>query len=123
MRLTKNFSLSEFNCADGTKVPAALRGNAKYLAEQLQVIRDTINENLHVNSGYRTITYNAKVGGKPNSFHLKAMAADIICKNYTPKQLKTVIEKLIKEKKIKIGGVGLYPGFLHIDTRAGYARW
>jgi uncharacterized protein YcbK (DUF882 family) len=122
MQLTTNFHLSEFACKDGTPVPDELIPNVQKLAEQLQIIRDAIGESLHINSGYRTAAYNKKVGGKPNSYHLKAMAADITAKNYTPKQLAAVVEKLILNG-LKIGGMGIYKGFIHVDTRKGKVRW
>ena len=122
MQLTTNFHLSEFACKDGTPVPDELIPNVQKLAEQLQTIRDAIGESLHINSGYRTPAYNKKVGGKPNSYHLKAMAADITAKNYTPKQLAAVVEKLILNG-LKIGGMGIYKRFIHVDTRKGKVRW
>jgi uncharacterized protein YcbK (DUF882 family) len=54
--------------------------------------------------------------------HLKAMASDLVCRSLTPKQLKAVIEKLIKEGKMKNGGIGLYPSFVHYDIGAT-RRW
>ena len=39
MRLTKNFSLSEFDCNDGTEMPSELLTNVLELAENLQVLR------------------------------------------------------------------------------------
>lgn len=123
MQLTKNFALSEFACKDGTPVPKALIPNVKLLAENLQVLRDYLGEPVHITSAYRTPPYNAKVGGKKNSYHLKAMAGDLTTKSKTPKQLAAIIEKLIAEKKMKQGGVGIYPGFVHYDVRGTKARW
>jgi len=121
--LTPNFNLNEFKCNDGTPVPGELMDNVKKLAANLQVIRDTIGEPLRINSAYRTPEHNKKVGGKKNSYHLKAMAADLTCKSKSPKQLAAIIEKLIKEKKIVQGGLGIYPGFVHYDIRGTKARW
>lgn len=123
MNLSNNFRLEEFNCKDGTEVPAELMGNVIKLAEQLQILRDNLGESIHVNSGYRTPAYNKKVGGKANSQHLQAKAADITCKTKTPKQLASFIEKLITKGVVKFGGVGVYPGFVHVDIRDGKARW
>ena len=67
--------------------------------------------------------YNKRIGGKSNSYHLKAMAADITIKSKTPAQLKQIVEDLISKKVLKFGGIGLYPGFLHVDIRKGKARW
>lgn len=123
MNLTENFNLEEFACKDGTPVPAELLPNVKGLAEQLQILRNALDESIHINSGYRTPSYNKKVGGKPASQHLQARAADITVKSKTPKQLAAFIEKMISEGKLKIGGIGLYPGFVHVDTRKVKARW
>lgn len=123
MQLTTNFSLSEFNCNDGNHVPADLMPNVKALAEQLQILRDYLGESIHINSGYRTPAYNKKIGGVANSQHVLAKAADITCKSKTPKQLAAIIEKLISQGKLKFGGMGIYPGFVHVDIRKGYARW
>lgn len=121
--LTTNFNLAEFACKDGTPVPNDLTPNVELLAKNLQVLRDHLGEPIHINSGYRSPAHNAKVGGKKNSYHMKAMAADITCKSKTPKQLAAVIEKLIAAKKMKQGGLGIYPGFLHYDVRGSRARW
>lgn len=123
MKLTKNFNREEFDCRDGTQVPAELMPNVQELADNLQVLRDDIGEPIRVNSGYRTPAYNKKVGGVSNSQHTKAKAADITAKSFTPKQLAARIEKLIKEKKLWFGGVGVYPGFVHVDIRKNKARW
>ena len=40
MKLTKNFSLSEFACKDGTTVPYQYMPNVQELANNLQVLRD-----------------------------------------------------------------------------------
>lgn len=123
MQLTKNFTTEEFRCHDGTPVPSEFEQNVKVLANNLQILRDFLEEPIHVNSGYRTPIYNAKVGGKKKSQHLLAKAADITVKSKTPKQLGAVIEKLITQGKMKQGGLGIYPGFVHYDVRGTRARW
>lgn len=121
-QLTKNFWLTEFDCKDGTYVPAEYHGNVQELANNLQVLRNQVGP-LIVNSGYRTKSHNAKVGGAKSSRHLTAEAADIKSPYYTPVQLKTLVEKNIKAGKMKQGGVGLYSRFLHYDIRGYRARW
>lgn len=123
MKLTDNFNREEFDCKDGTPVPDKLLGNVQELAENLQVLRDYLDEPVHVNSGYRTESYNKKVGGKAKSQHLLAKAADITVKSKSPRQLASIIEKLITQGKLKFGGVGIYPGFVHVDIRKNKARW
>jgi uncharacterized protein YcbK (DUF882 family) len=121
--LTENFSIEEFACKDGTPVPENLACNVQLLAENLQVLRDYLDAPIHVNSGYRTESYNKKIGGAKRSQHLLAKAADITTKHKTPKQLAAIIEKLIKEGKMKQGGIGVYKGFVHYDVRGRGDRW
>lgn len=124
MQLTKNFNIAEFNCHDGTPVPKELIQNVQLLANNLQVLRDYLGEPIKVNSGYRTPAYNAKLeGSAKNSQHLQAKAADIVVKNKSPRKLHAIIKKLIDEGKMKQGGLGLYPGFVHYDVRGRKARW
>ena len=120
--ITKNFKASEFDCKDGTKVPYSLTPYMVELAEALQVIRDEIEQPITVNSAYRTPRYNKGVGGAKNSQHLLCKAADLKTE-LKPRELKKVIEKLIKENKIPQGGVGLYKSFVHYDIRGTKARW
>ncbi|KKN44471.1 hypothetical protein LCGC14_0692830 [marine sediment metagenome] len=132
MQLTKNFKLSEFACNDGTPVPSKFYENVKEVAENLQVLRDYFNEHkeddeeeitITPGSGYRTPKYNKKVKGARLSQHKKAKAADPRVKNRTPNEVHATIILLIKSKKMKQGGVGLYDTFVHYDTRGYRARW
>ena len=123
MQLTKNFHIHEFACNDGTPVPTDLLPNVTKLAMQLQILRDHLKESIRINSAYRHADYNTRIGGKPFSQHLTASAADITVKSMSPKKLKSIVEKLIKDEKLWFGGIGLYPGFLHVDIRTERARW
>ena len=123
MKLTEHFTREEFDCKDGTIVPEDLMTNVTELATNLEVIRSKIGEPLRVLSGYRTKTHNKKIGGKNQSKHILGQAADLTCKNHTPNELHRIILDLIKDKKIKQGGVGLYKGFVHFDIRSKKARW
>jgi len=124
MKLTKNFNREEFDCKDGTIVPNEYLLNVKEVAENLQVLRDYLEVSVNVTgSGYRTQKHNKKVGGAKFSQHLTASGADINAQGYAPKQLAEVIELLILKGKIKQGGVGIYPNFVHYDIRGTKARW
>lgn len=123
MRLEKNFNLSEFRCKDGTDVPDELLLNVKKLAIELQKLRDLLGLPIKINSGYRTPSYNRKIGGAKNSFHVQAKAADIVVTDITPKQLHAKIEKWIEQGKLNFKGVGLYDTFVHVDVRDRKARW
>ena len=124
MKLTKNFTRQEFDCKDGTTVPAKFLLNVKEVAENLQALRDYLEVQISVTgSGYRSPKHNKKVGGAKFSQHLTASGADINAEGYEPKQLAEVIELLILKGKMKQGGLGIYPNFVHYDIRGTKARW
>ena len=123
MKLTKNFSLSEFKCKDGTGVPLHLRPYVQELAEQLQVLRDCIGRPVHINSAYRTYSHNKAVGGSLHSQHLKAKAADLRVEGIPSNMLHELILELIDNGEMINGGLGLYDTFVHYDIRKKPARW
>jgi uncharacterized protein YcbK (DUF882 family) len=122
-RLSKNFTLDEFASKDGTETPPDVLENLRELAKNLQVLRDELGKPIKINSGYRSPAHNKKIGGVRNSQHVKGKAADIVVTGLTPTQLAAVIFKLIEQKKMRQGGVGIYPNFVHYDTRGTKARW
>lgn len=75
MKLTTHFKSEEFGC-NGKDIPKSLIKNCTRVAEVLEVIREFFQKPIIINSGYRTIIHNKKIGGKENSKHLKALAAD-----------------------------------------------
>jgi uncharacterized protein YcbK (DUF882 family) len=123
MKLTKNFNLKEFRCRDGSDVPEELLGNVQELADNLQIIREHIGKPIRVISGYRSKSYNRRIDGARRSQHMLAKAADIKISGMSPSEVKEIIVSLIKEGKIKSGGIGLYRTFTHYDTRGRNARW
>jgi uncharacterized protein YcbK (DUF882 family) len=124
MKLTEHFSLEEFACHDGTPVPVGLVPLVRVLAERLEVIREALGgKPIKILSGYRSPTWNRKVGGVKNSYHMLGRAADITVDGVTPAQVANTIEKLIQEGKLPPSGLGRYKGFTHYDTRARNARW
>lgn len=122
-KLTKNFSLNEFASADGAEFPADVIENLRQLAKNLQVIRDHYGKPIKINSGWRSPAHNKSVGGAKNSQHVQGKAADIKIDGVKPAQLGAEIEKLIEAKKIRQGGLGIYPNFVHYDIRGKKARW
>lgn len=123
MRITKNFRLSEFDCKDGSELPSQLLTNVVELAENLQALRDFVGLPIKINSSYRSLEHNAKIGGSQNSQHLFAKAADIVIESKSPEQVANIIKHLIDEGKMKQGGIGVYKTFTHYDIRGHKARW
>ena len=125
MKLTKNFSKSEFDCKCGCEMPEDVLENVQNLAKQLQVIRTLVGKSITINSGYRCPEHNASpsVGGSKKSQHIKGKASDIVIKDMNPDDVVHLVEQLIDAGHIDIGGVGMYNTFTHIDTRKNKARW
>lgn len=117
MQITKNFKDYEFACKDGTLVPDDLRSNMQALANQLQIIRDTLCEPVYINSAYRTAQHNFNVGGASRSYHLKCLAGDLRCASASPQQVYNTILKLMDDGKILKGGLKKYDTFVHYDIR------
>lgn len=113
-RLTQHFKAEEFKCKDGTKEFLW----AIELLEVLETIRNHFNEPVIINSGYRTPTWNTRVGGAKNSYHVKGMAADIRVKNVSPKEVAKFASEYMKDH----GGVICYTNFVHVDVREKYYR-
>lgn len=116
-KASAHFKVTEFACNDGSD---KILIDDK-LVELLEFIRNYFNAPVIITSAYRTAAYNKKVGGSPNSQHLKGTAADIIVSGVEPSKVVTVAELFLGNS----GGIGLYgiSGFTHVDTRANASRW
>tara|TARA_R110000851_G_scaffold12650_6_gene43701 strand:+ start:3586 stop:3972 length:387 start_codon:yes stop_codon:yes gene_type:complete len=122
MNLTENFSLSEFECKCGCKMPDFVKKNIIDLASNLQVLRGVVGR-LDLTNAYRCKEHNADVGGSVNSQHLLGKAADVKSDTVSPADMAIVIEDLMKNETFEIGGIGLYNTFTHVDIRGSRARW
>ena len=114
-QLSANFKVKEFACKDGSD-PIFI---APSLVEVLQSIRTHFGKAVNINSGYRTPTYNKKVGGATYSQHLYGTAADIRITGVKPKDVAAYVETLMPN----CGGIGIYSNFTHVDVREVKSRW
>jgi hypothetical protein len=107
--LSTNFKVKRFACKDGTDTTPI---DSK-LVNILQTISDHFGKTVTITSGYRTVTYNSKIGGEKNSFHTRGMAADITISGVQPLTVARYAES------IGVQGIGLYEnsGFVHVDSR------
>lgn len=110
----EHFTGKEFRCKDGTEEFLFCPN----LIEVLERIRKLVNSPVIINSGYRTPEWNAKVGGAKCSYHMKGMAADIVVKGHTTKEIAKIADEIMKNH----GGVIRYTNFVHVDVREGYYR-
>lgn len=84
MKLTKNFTLKEFiksDTADRLKIDNTpdeeQLENIKFMAEQLQLIRNAYHQPMYITSGFRCEELNNAVGGSKTSYHKRGLAVDI----------------------------------------------
>lgn len=117
--LSAHFASSEFRCLDGSEHPIDPQ-----LIAMLERLRAALGGMpIVVTSGYRSPRYNRQVGGAPNSYHVKGMAADIQVRDAAPQRVYDSALALFPDT----GGLGLYRrgdgGWVHVDSRASPARW
>ena len=113
IRVAENFILREFQCRDGSNQVVLHSG----LLSRLQALRSALGRPVYITSGYRNPGHNARVGGAPDSLHLKGMAADIYVPGMDPEDLARAA------RDAGFNGIGIYSTFLHVDIRPTPARW
>lgn len=130
-RLSPHFHVVEFDCHDGTPVPRASYDALKaHCGAYLEPLRAKYGA-VHVNSGYRTLSYNASIGGASMSVHVYdanwqhspwAVAVDHVAAGASPSQVQAW-----HEANTHPDGMGRYGSFTHVDNRnrIGWAdsRW
>ena len=79
--------------------------------ELLDSLRDRLGRPVRISSGFRTKTHNAATGGKPNSAHLKGLAADIVVKN--DRERFEIVDMALA---LGFHRIGIANGFVHVDT-------
>lgn len=112
-KLSANFRVREFACKDG----ADLLLVAEELIQRLQALREVLGKPVNINSAYRTVSHNKKVGGQTLSTHLAGLAADIVVSGTTPAAVAAAAET------IGFRGIGLYDTFVHVDVRTKRVLW
>lgn len=113
--LSKNFESSEFKCKGENCCSEVLID--PILVTYLQMIRDHFDKPVIINSAYRCVKHNSKIGGASSSKHLFGQAADIKIDGIKPLKIAQYAES------IGVKGIGQYENFVHIDTRPNKFYW
>lgn len=128
-RLSKHFTVEEFDCHNGTRVSPREYNGLEYLCKQfLEPLRAKFGS-VTINSGFRTKAYNASIGGASGSYHVYTehdgndQAADVKCARGTPRQWHAFMAGIRKRKRGGKGGLGLYSSFVHVDIRDYKSDW
>lgn len=110
--ISPHFSIGEMACKDGSDEVLY----STELMSMLEKLRAYGGFTVHINSGYRSPSYNRKIGGASKSQHTKGTAADIVVK----KDGKTVSGKLVCCLCQYLGfkGIGyISESAVHVDMR------
>ena len=83
--------------------------NEDFLAK-LDKAREFANIPFIINSAYRSPEQNARVGGKPNSSHLRGLAVDIRANDSSTRYI--VLNALIN---VGFNRIGIASSFIHVD--------
>ena len=113
--LSKHFSRYEFTCKCGCGFDTV---DAELLTV-LEDLRERFDRPVTINSGCRCEKHNESINGGKRSQHLIGRAADVVVKNVDT----AVVYRYLREKHPGKFGIGGYPKWVHIDTRAKRARW
>lgn len=122
-QLSEHFHVREFACHDGRHVPAvALPALKRLVVDVLEPLRGEFGR-CTVMSAYRPEDYNRRIGGVRFSQHIyeltpESVATDLIFEKGRPGDWHRFCER-----EIDVGGLGLYPSFIHTDNRPERARW
>lgn len=112
---SKNFTRKELDCRCGCGF-----GPQPELIQALQQLRDKLGFPLHINSCARCEKHNKKIGGSPNSQHVKGLAVDISTICLSGAQISNL---RAFASELGFRGIGRYDRFLHIDLRPSEAIW
>ena len=103
--LIKHFKPEEFACPCCGRIDMDL----KFLV-RLDWARSIADVPFRITSGFRCPKHNKEIGGRPNSSHLRGLAADIACSNSEERY--KIINALIM---VGFKRIGIADSFIHVD--------
>lgn len=113
--ISRNISRYEVKCKCGCGIDTI---DAE-VVKLVQLVCDTLECRVNINSACRCSNHNKAVGGSVASQHLKGKAIDC---DFVGMDTNTVYQ-FLNSKYPERYGLGLYKTFIHIDSRNDMARW
>jgi uncharacterized protein YcbK (DUF882 family) len=114
--LSKHFSRSEFTCKCNS---CGFNTVDTKMLEVLENVREHFDKPVTITSGCRCVSHNRKIGGSKNSQHLIGRASDFKVLDIEPEEVYNYID----EEYPHTFGLGLYSGWVHLDSRQRKTRW
>ena len=121
-KLSKSFRKSEFTCNHCGKSGPLFGLEILRTALFMERVRAFLGgKPITISSGYRCAYWNEKVGGEPNSYHMRGLACDFTVAGMTPAEVQARLEE--PGSPVLHQGKGSYAKFTHVDRRGTRARW
>lgn len=106
-----------------TNPPRELWPNIAPTARVLDLLRGRLDAPIRTLSAYRSPAYNRAIGGARQSQHMRFSAVDFVAQgNSTPLDWAATLRGM-RDEGLFLGGIGVYPTFVHIDTRGFNANF
>jgi len=119
MKLSEHFDSKEFECK-GKSCCSHSAPMSIELVLALEILRERVNQPLHINSGFRCRTHNKAIGGAENSQHCLGTAVDVKTpEGFTDQEFFELCKGLNIDSELLFSGIGLYEGRIHVDIRRG----
>jgi uncharacterized protein YcbK (DUF882 family) len=131
VQLTEHFTVDDFRqpalygCRASLYPRRWIEERAIPLAHALEALRAELGgAQIQITSGYRTPALNEalRLAGQPvarNSQHRLGRAADVVVPGRSPTEVYSAALHLHRRGDVRLGGLGLYCGWVHIDIRPG----
>ena len=116
MNISKHFKRAEFACSCGCGFDTVDHETLNVLEK----IREHFDKPVVITSGCRCPDHNKRVGGAPDSHHIKGRAVDFRVQGVASSEAYDYLDQQYYDQY----GIGLYSTWVHIDTRSEKpARW
>lgn len=109
----EHFALIEMASRDGADLVLVHPA----LMDLLDELRDHFGRPVTINSGYRSPSHNARIGGASQSRHKYGLAADVVVRDTPPSEVHAFLATRDP------GGLGKYATFVHVDVQGYGRRW
>lgn len=120
----EQFAQPEAHGYAAASIPPRYLPRVYALCQVLECIQVEVSAPLRILSGYRSREFNRVIRGAYHSPHVEGYAADIATNTRPPSDLYALILALVKHESLSIGGLGLYPHYVHVDIRPGeFTTW
>lgn len=114
-------------CHDGKPTPEEFHDNLRAVYDELLRVQAVFHGRILILSGYRSRSWNRKIGGAKFSQHMHGRAVDIAPAD--PSRLDELRRAVLSLPELdgasRVKGIGYYPTFVHLDIRPGkqLLRW